>query len=326
MKKRMLSWPVAVALLLCFALSGCKAGSAAIDYYGKYIESSMYGGVGKVDRLPGKAEEVIVPGNENFDLSYVGASAAGLFAEDEKKLLYGKNLTAKVYPASMTKCMTALLVLENVEDLDAQVLVTEEAYQNLSADSSTASLKVGGTYSVTDLLYALLLPSGNEAANALAIYVDGNVTDFVKRMNARALDLGMVDTSFKNPHGLHDAGHYTTVYDLYLLFRALIEYPLFTEIAGTKKALIYCTIDGETVSQEVVTTNSFIREYTLPPDGITVVAGKTGYTASAGRCLILLSTDRKGRRFISVIAHANTYDAVYEETVKLLELIPDESE
>ena len=322
--KRVLSAILILVLTLGTVLSGCAGSSGApvAAYYEEAVLRRMKVGIGVADRMSGMADGVVLAEEKTFDPDYVSATAAGLFAEDaEEGLLYAKAITERVYPASMTKCMTALLTLEYASDLNEELTVTSDAYRNLSDDSSTANLKVGGTYSVKSILYALLLPSANEAANILAVYVSGSIEAFVQKMNARALELGMMNTRFKNPHGLHDAGHYTTVYDLYLLFRELIRIPAFLEIAGTKSAEIRCTINGMVETSVVTTTNSYIRQYAAPPRGINPVAGKTGYTASAGRCLIMLFMDARGKRYITVVAHANTYDGVYEETSKLLELI-----
>ena len=312
-----------LALLLLFSACGIKTADSA-RFYDKYVLSAMDRGIGVADRLSGMAEKVAVLNDTPSDPGYVRCTAAGLFSEDDLVTLYEKEATKHVYPASMTKCMTALLTLESVADLSDEILVTDEAYEGLSADSSLANLQRGGYYTVKDVLYGLLLPSGNEAANVLAIHVAGSVPEFVKKMNQRAAELGMINTHFVNPHGLHDANHYTSVYDLYLLFRVLISHEEFLEIAGSKKAVITCRMGEERTTSELTNTNSFIREYVKPPSGITAVAGKTGYTASAGRCLVMLSLNSKGKRFITVIAHANTYDGVYEETVKLMELIPNE--
>ena len=313
---------VLASLLVCASCSPASSGNALS--YERYVLSGMDQGIGVADRLPGMAETVAVLNAEPSDPSYVSCTAAGLFSEDDLVTLYQKEATKHVYPASMTKCMTALLTIENVPDLSEEILVTDDAYANLSPDSSLANLKVGGYYTVKDVLSGLLLPSGNEAANVLAIRVGGSVPEFVKMMNQRAAELGMINTHFMNPHGLHDPKHYTSVYDLYLLFRTLVSHDVFLEIAGAKKALVTCRMGEEKTTAELTNTNSFIREYVKPPEGISAVAGKTGYTASAGRCLVMLSLNSKGKRFITVIAHANTYDGVYEETVKLMELIPNE--
>ena len=115
--------------------------------------------------------------------------------------------------------MTALLVLENVDGLDALVEVTEEDFKGVEADTSQAGFMVGEQIPVIDLLYGLMLPSGNEAANTLARYVGGSVDEFVQMMNDRAEELGCKNTHFANPNGLHDDNHYTTARDLYTITR-----------------------------------------------------------------------------------------------------------
>ena len=126
-------------------------------------------------------------------------------------VLYEKNADEKRYPASTTKIMTALLTLENVKDLNETVTAEQGDFAKVTADSSNADIKVGETVRVIDLLYALMLPSANEAAYMLARHVGGTSEHFVDMMNTRAEELGCTGTHFCNPCGLHEEDHYTTV-------------------------------------------------------------------------------------------------------------------
>ncbi|MBR4768418.1 MAG: D-alanyl-D-alanine carboxypeptidase, partial [Lachnospiraceae bacterium] len=312
---------VSAGILLIVFLSGCVQSAPKIDRYEKDVLSGFRMVSVSLDRMKPMSENVCLLTEDVLeDPSYVSAQFAGVFSEDTGETLYVKSPTDKLYPASVTKCMTALLVLENVSDLNEKVLVTEEAFSGLTPDASIAFIRAGWTYSVLDLLYGLLLPSGNEAANALAIHVSGSVKTFVDLMNRRAKELGMMNTHFMNPNGLHNANHYTTIYDLYLLFRKLIQNETFLAISGSSGK----TVVGESGTQvetiEYTNTNSFFRGFTVPPEGMSVVAGKTGYTVQAGRCLILLSVNRAGQRFITVIAKAPTYDKLYSEMNDLLKI------
>ena len=191
MKKAL--FPAMLAFLLL--VSACSAKTAdSSQFYDRYVLSAMDRGIGVADRLTGMAEEVAVLNDTPSDPGYVTCTAAGLFSEDDLVTLYEKEATKHIYPASMTKCMTALLTLENVADLSEEILVTDEAYEGLSADSSLANLQRGGYYTVKDVLYGLLLPSGNEAANVLAYHVAGSVPEFwtfVSTVSTIALSTGV---------------------------------------------------------------------------------------------------------------------------------------
>ncbi len=321
--KRRISLIITVVLLM-LSVSGCAAGQddARTWFYEEDVISRMFVHPVSYDRMQPMSDglSVLTP-DLKFDDAKIGkAEYAGLFSEDDDTVLYAKNATKRLYPASMTKCMTALLVLENCSGFDELILVEEDAYADMTDDASLAFLSVGWSYSVTDLLYGLLLPSGNEAANVLAKRFGGTVSNFVRMMNERALQLGMVNTHFANPHGLHAANHYTTVYDLYLLMREVTKYDRFTEAAGTASAVIRSVRGTERQEKTVTTTNSYVRQFTLPPEGLTVRCGKTGYTVEAGRCLVLMSEDRAGKRYFGVVAKANGYDALYESMNALLSM------
>ena len=279
-------------------------------------------------RLPGMAEDVILlPDTSDDDPEKIGAGYAALFDVAGDRALYLKMPTDRIYPASMTKIMTALLVIENCRNFDEKVLVTDVMNTGLTENSSSAGLQIGCSYSVTDLLYGLLIPSGNDAANVLAAHIAGSIPAFVDMMNAKAQSLGMFDTHFENPHGLHSRNHYTTVYDLYLLMKECIKYPMFIGAAGSQVATINVyREDGSTFSQSYKSTNSFLLGYTVPPEGVRVRAAKTGYTSQAGRCLILAVQDSGKNFYIAVVAKADTYDNLYLQMNDLLSIITEEEE
>ena len=163
----------------------------------------------------------------------VTATAALLISPDSDMVLYEKNADKKRYPASTTKIMTALLTLENVKDLNETVTAEQGDFTKVTADSSNADIKVGETVRVIDLLYALMLPSANEAAYMLARHVGGTSEHFVDMMNTRAEELGCTGTHFCNPCGLHEEDHYTTARDLYLIAREAMKNDTFTNIIDT---------------------------------------------------------------------------------------------
>ena len=325
--KRFLSVLLVLSMLTVSAACTPKQAIRYDDtYYENVVLPKAVSPVKTDMRLPGMAEDVILlPDVSEYDPEKIDVGFAALFNVTGDEILYLKQPTDRIYPASMTKIMTALLVIENCRNFDEKIRVTDVMNTGLTENSSSAGLQIGCFYSVTDLLYGLLIPSGNDAANVLADYIAGSVPAFVEMMNEKALSLGMFDTHFANPHGLHDRNHYTTVYDLYLLMKECIKYPMFIGAAGSQVATINgIREDGSTFSQSYKSTNSFLLGYTVPPEGIRVRAAKTGYTSQAGRCLILAVQDSEKNFYIAVVAKADTYDNLYLHMNELLAIITEE--
>lgn len=236
----------------------------------------------------------------------VRAAAALLVDADTGEHLYEKNIDARREPASLTKIMTTMMALEMTDDWDTQknelVTVTQDAFFDISSDSSSAGLKVGEELSLENLLYCIMLPSANEACNALAIHLTGSVSAFVDLMNQRAQELGCTNTHFANSHGLNDTNHYTTALDMYRITEQAMKTPHFMEIAHTDSRIVPPTNKSD--SRRLTTTNSLIStsrytEYIYPPaKGI-----KTGHTEAAGMCLIS-SAEKDNLRLVSVVMGA----------------------
>lgn len=200
--------------------------------------------------------------------------------------LYSKNADSVVYPASTTKIITALLVLENVDDLDEEVTVEASDLTEVAAGSSLAGLIPGETYTVRDLLAGLLIPSGNDASYVLARYVGGGDWQaFVDMMNERAAELGCTNTHFVNPCGLHDDDHYSTAHDLAIIFEAALAHPEFSEISSCATWDLAATSQQDARTLE--NTNNLVDPESPVYMGDTIVAGKTGSTWEAGRCLVV---------------------------------------
>lgn len=233
------------------------------------------------------------------------------------QMIQASNPFEQIYPASITKIMTALLVLEK-GNLDDTVTITEDIVLE-DAQAVTLGLKAGDTLTVDELLHGLLITSANDCAVALARYIAGNEADFVEQMNHRAEQLGATHTHFVNPHGLHDENHYTTAYDLYLIFKEVIKHPEFQKITSIAEYTVSYT-DGEGNPVEIPISNSdlFISaDYPLD-DGIAVVAGKTGTTNEAGCCLIVEAKDSKGQDYIALVCGAPYRDSLYYQLQQLL--------
>ena len=212
------------------------------------------------------------------------ATAALLVSPDSGMVLYSKNADQKRYPASTTKIMTALLTLENVSNLDETVTSEAVDFENVTADSSNAGILLGEQVTVRDLLYALMLPSANEAAYMLARHVGGSWEQFVDMMNDRAAELGCTGTHFCNPCGLHEEDHYTTAYDLYLIAKEAMNDVTFRDIVSTVQHRMAKTNLHE--ERIIYTTNQLIFSSFQPWSYANCVGIKTGHTSQAGNCFV----------------------------------------
>lgn len=240
----------------------------------------------------------------------INAEGAILVEVSTGKVIYEKNAHQKMYPASTTKVMTALLVLENCS-LDEIVKVSYEAIQAVPDGYSNANLQVGEEMSVKDLLYVLMLPSANEAANALAEHVAGSVESFSTMMNTRAEELGCETTHFVNPNGVHNENHYSSPYDLYLIAREAMKNETFRKIVSTTKYTLPATKSYPENDRAFTNTNKLIiynnsnrADNYYYKDAIGI---KTGFTSQAGNCLIS-SASRDGLELISVVLNAKLTD------------------
>ena len=244
------------------------------------------------------------------------------------EVLYEKNAYDKAYPASMTKVMTALLVLEAMEEGtltgDTMVTVSDYAARKDFPDESTANLKSGEQMSVLHLLYCLMLPSANDAAKALAEHLGGSIDGFAQMMNDRARELGCKNTHYVNPHGLHNENHYTCPYDVALTFMAAMEHELFLEIIATPSYTVPPTnLKGE---RYFFNTNGLISNlYYSGHVYDKCIGGKTGSTDEAGRCLVSAAQDGD-KLMVSVImgsgpmeVDGKTRQGQFVESQRLLE-------
>lgn len=221
-----------------------------------------------------------------------------------KTILYGKNEKSKVKMASTTKIMTAIVVLENCS-LDKTVEVSKKA---AGTGGSRLGLKTGDKITIRDLLYGLLLRSGNDAAVCLAETVAGSVPDFANLMNAKAQELGLFNTHFESPHGLDSDEHYTTAYELALLSDYALKNSTFLNIVGTKSYTI--TING--YPKSLSNTNELLGNL----DGVYGI--KTGFTNGANRCLVT-ACKRGNMDIICVVLGADTKNFRTKDSIQLIE-------
>lgn len=230
------------------------------------------------------------------------------------QVLYGKNETQQMEPASLTKLMTYLLALQ-LGDKEDIVTTTSDALR-LMRFSTSISLKEGETLTMEELLYALMLPSANDAANAIAIHIAGSLNNFVNFMNEEVEWLGLTGTQFRNVHGLPAAGHYTTAYDLAQITRSAMQYPDFYVYSGAASYTIPAT--NKSAIRELAHTNQMLNaESDFYYEGS--LAGKTGWTVAAGRCLLTI-VERDGRTLICIILKSDGESGShYADSVALLD-------
>lgn len=231
----------------------------------------------------------------------VSAQSAVVYDGTYGRVLYEKNADAQMLIASTTKIMTAVVALEQC-DLNESVKISAEM---ANVEGSSMYLQTGQEYTLRELLYGLMLASGNDAATAIALHTAGSIQGFAELMNQKARALGLENTHFENPHGLDGAAHYSTALDMARLMDYAMSRSDFTEIVGTRNI----TVKGLTY----VNHNKLLWQC----DG--VIGGKTGYTMSAGRTLVTCC-EREGRRLICVTLsasddwndHRNLYDWAYD--------------
>ena len=267
------------------------------------------------------ADLCVVSGDQSLDSVKLEEGQEGLLLNiSDKSVMYAKGAYEKVYPASITKIMTALLAFTN-GNMDDVVTISEENV-TLEEGSQRVGFQVGDQVTMDELVHCLLVYSGNDAASAIATHVGGTTENFVSMMNAYAAQLGCTGTHFTNPHGLQDENHYTTPYDIYLMLKEALKYPEFTEITQMGSYTTnYKYSDGSAASVVLTATDHYLTGEATAPKGVTILGGKTGTTSSAGNCLALLCQNEYGNPFVSIVMGASSKELLYQEMSSLLENI-----
>ncbi len=311
-----------IILLLSCTLTGCGAKEYAFAYDpGSTVSSFQITESAMARQSQLFAEDLCVASSditEGASVDMTGAESAGLFDLNQTDVIYAKGIHKRLYPASLTKVMTALVALKygNPEDT---IVVSAASAGITESGAQLCGLKAGDTLTLDQALHALLINSANDAGLAIAEHVGGTVEHFAEMMNEEALALGATNCNFVNPHGLHDENHYVTAYDLYLIFNEAMKYKLFSDIISMEEyTTTYADKDGKPKTFEFKNTNQFLQGAYEPPENITVIGGKTGTTSAAKSCLILLSQDASGNPYISVILRSEERALLYEEMKGLL--------
>ena len=262
---------------------------------------------------------VIICFNNNvyaFSNLSINAKASLIVELNTGKIIYEDNIYEKNYPASMTKILTAIIVLENCE-LDDIANVSQSAISNIPQDYVITPLYVGERISIKDLLYALLLKSANDAAYVLAEHVAGSVDNFSEMMNKKAIEIGCKNSHFVNPNGIHDDNHYTTAYDMFLIAKYAMQNEKFAEIVSKYQYTLPVTNKYSKNDRVMENTNFFVcpnsKYYDKNVNGV-----KTGTTQQAGNCLIANIT-KNGFNVITIVLGAKTKESRFSETKKMIE-------
>ncbi len=241
------------------------------------------------------------------ELPQILAEAAILMDSSTEKILYSKDSDKKMYPASTTKILTAILVIENC-NLEDVVTVPIEAIASIPSGYAVAALQVGEKLTVTHLLQVMLVYSANDAANVLAFHVSGSIEKFAELMNNKVAELGLTNTHFTNPSGVHDENHYSTAYDLAIIMKYCMKNSTFRSLSTLKHCIIPATNKYE--ERVFITTNELLRynNYEVSSNYYYkyAIAGKTGFTSQAKNCLVSVS-NKENLELICVVLSVGLY-------------------
>lgn len=249
--------------------------------------------------------EEVVDNAKTAESFTINSRHAVVYDRTSKTAIWGKDETREVPMASTTKIMTAIVMLENVTNLSEKVTVEKKA---AGIGGSRLGLKTGDEITYEDLLYGLLLCSGNDAATQIAISVGGSVEEFAEMMNGKAEELGLEHSHFVTPHGLDNADHYTTAYELAVMADYALDIEKFAKVVSTKSYTV--TING--YPKTISNTNELLG-YLEGVNGV-----KTGFTNGAGRCLVT-SVSRNYFNIIVVVLGADTKKIRTSDSIKLIE-------
>ena len=300
-------------ILLCLTcivsvlITGCGTSTALTNEYDAYSYNHSYTNTDIDVNVDYYANSLCVTDtiNSNTENTYASvAKGAGVFNLTTQEVLFNYNIFDQLHPASTTKILTAYIILKDCTLSD--VVTVSEFAVDQEDDSSVCGLQAGDNITVNDLLYGLMLASGNDAAIALAEHHSGSVEEFAKVMTREAHLLGATNSQFQNPSGLTNKEHYTTVYDMYLIFNEALKNDKFVEIINSKaKTAVYSSANGQTVERTFYNTNRYFTGNADTPDGFQIIGGKTGTTYDAGYCLVLYSQNPEGDDIVSIVFKAD---------------------
>ena len=244
---------------------------------------------------------ILYPRNLAVEIS---SPSAVVICNESGRILYNKNAKEQRKMASLTKMMTAILLVENCE-MNEQITIDKRACY---IGGSEAGIKPNDTITAENLLYGMLLPSGNDCAMAIGYHIGGSIENFAAMMNKKAKEIGLEDTNFENPHGLDSENHYTSAYSMALISRYALSYKKIRDVVATKEA----TVNLGSFTKQLRNTNSLLRTYDKA-DG-----GKTGFTNGANRCLVA-SASENNLKLIAVVLGSETSSMRFNDAKAILE-------
>lgn len=317
MNKRIISVTVLVTMLL----TGCSSSSKNLLQYEDSKSSIATLASNSANRADLFAKDlcVIPKDTKTEEDSKMTSEASLLVNTTTKEMIYGDNVYEKLYPASITKIVTALVTLK-YGNLSDTVTISKKAANITESGAKLCGFKEGDTITLESLLNALIVYSGNDAGIAIAEHIAGSEEEFCKLMNQETKKLGAVNSNFVNAHGLHNDKHYTTVYDIYLVFQELIQNETFRKIMNQSSYTCkYKNKDGLDQTLQLASTNRYLLGKAQTDETLSVIGGKTGTTNAAGSCLVLYSTDTSQNEYISVILKAASEEDLYQQMTHLLD-------
>lgn len=226
------------------------------------------------------------------------------------KIWYSKNMDEKLYPASLTKILTAILVVENC-DMKDEVVISQSAIDNVQEGYVTSNIQAGESLTIEDLLHLLLLSSCNDIANVLAEHVGGSIEEFTIMMNEKAKDIGCTNSNFVNSNGEHNVNHYSTAHDMALIGKYAMQYDEIKSIVSKTEYTYQKTGETYYTTNEMLLSGS--RNYYKYAKGV-----KTGFTTPAGSCLMVY-TEKNDIPLITVVLKSTTSDSKYDDSLSILE-------
>lgn len=271
-------------------------------------------------------ENVVIPYDSYiYDDAEFEYEAGLLINQTKNAVVCAVNPHKRIYPASMTKILTAIVIMDAIDN--GQIALTDtvviQKKIEFNEDNVTILGLMPGDYiTVDELMHGLLISSYNDCAIALARYVAGSVGDFVELMNQKAATLGATNSHFVNPHGLHDNNHYTTPYDLYLVFKEFLSRDTLVQIDNNSKYVLTMYRDSEKIQTELTATNGFLTNSFDMPDGYHITGWKTGTTDKAGSCIILeFVNDDTDEEYICLVSNATDHETLYKNVENMLKEI-----
>lgn len=316
-------------LIALFAFSGCKKENEISNEFQISNSSAItYISENELTKAKGFASELaVVPANlPNSPASeQVHAECALLVNSTTGEVIFNKNAHTRAYPASTTKCLTAMLAMKygdinSSRTVGNEVIITED-------NVVMCDYRVGDNVPFDVALHGSIMKSGNDAASVLALFGADTLTGFADLMNKEVYSIGATNSHFVNPHGLMDYDHYSTAYDMYLIFREAVKNDYFIDVISKKTysgSLQRTTVYGSYVIPcNYASTNPFFGGVTTAPEHVKVIGGKSGYTEVARRSYVLLA-EANGQQYICVVMKDDNLDYLFADLVYLLNMIPKE--